>query len=393
MISVEEALARILALCTPVATEAVPLAEAFGRVLRMPVVARWDQPPFAASAMDGYAVAEEPLPGARLVVVGEAAAGRPWRGQLKPGESVRLFTGAPIPEGARFVVIQEQTRREGNFIILADRLEREPYIRPAGLDFRRGERLEAPCRLGPAEVALAAAMGAQDVVVARRPEVALIATGDELVPPGTAPGPGQIVASSILGLAALVAEEGARPLILPIARDEPTQLRVVLEQAQGAELIVTTGGASVGEHDLVQPVAAALGAELALWKVAVRPGKPMMAGRLFGVPFLGLPGNPVSALVSAHLFLRPALRALLGLQAMPLLTREAILAEALPPNGPRAHYMRAVFDADGRIRALPNQDSSLLSVLAKADALLVRPPHDPARAAGAVVAYLPLRQH
>jgi molybdopterin molybdotransferase len=210
------------------------------------------------------------------------------------------------------------------------------------------------------------------------------------VAPGEAPGADQIVASSVVALAAMVRAEGGEARILPIARDSAAHLRAVLELAQGADAIVTTGGASVGDHDLVQPVARALGAELALWKVAVRPGKPLMAGRLFGALFLGLPGNPVSALVCAQIFLIPALRAMQGLGAWPAATREARLAAPMGANGPRAHYMRARLEPDGAIRALPRQDSSLVSVLAEADALLIRPPGDPARPEGYPVRYLPL---
>jgi molybdopterin molybdotransferase len=240
------------------------------------------------------------------------------------------------------------------------------------------------------DLALIASMGAGAVRVARRPVVALIATGDELVAPGEVPGPDQIAVSSVLALKALVEAEGAEARILPIARDDAAHLRAVLELARGADAVVTTGGVSVGEHDLVQPVARELGADLALWKVAVRPGKPLMAGRLFGALFLGLPGNPVSSVVCAHLFLLPALRAMQGLGAWPAPTRSAVLAAPVEANGPRAHYMRAVLEPDGAIRVLPRQDSSLMSVLAQADALLVRPPGDPARPAGHPVRYVPL---
>jgi molybdopterin molybdotransferase len=287
-------------------------------------------------------------------------------------------------------VIQEDALRAGDRITLGPAPDAEAHIRPAGGDFRAGDRLAAPRRLRPVDLALIAGMGAGEVVVARRPVVALIATGDELVAPGEAPGADQIVASSVVALAAMVRAEGGEARILPIARDSAAHLRAVLELAQGADAIVTTGGASVGDHDLVQPVARALGAELALWKVAVRPGKPLMAGRLLGALFLGLPGNPVSALVCAQIFLIPALRAMQGLGAWPAATREARLAAPVGANGPRAHYMRARLEPDGAIRALPRQDSSLVSVLAEADALLIRPPGDPARPEGHAVRYLPL---
>ena len=390
MIAVDEALARIFALCAPLAGERVALAEAAGRVLLEPVVAGRAQPPFPASAMDGYAVAGDVAPGAGFDVVGEAQAGRGWAGRLEPGQAVRIFTGAPVPEGAGRILIQEDALRQGDRITVGPRPDPDAYVRPAGGDFHAGDRLAAPRRLRPVDLALIAAMGAGAVTVARRPVVALIATGDELVAPGEDPGADQITASSVVALAAMVQAEGAEARILPIARDTEAHLRAVLELARGADVVVTTGGASVGDHDLVQPVARALGADLALWKVAVRPGKPLMAGRLFEALFLGLPGNPVSALVCGQIFLIPALRAMQGLGAWPAATREARLAAPLGANGPRAHYMRARLEPDGAIRALPRQDSSLISVLAGADALLIRPPGDPARPEGHPVRYLPL---
>lgn len=390
MIAVDEALARIFALCAPLPAETVPLVQAAGRALAAPVTARRDQPPFAAAAMDGYAVAGQVGPGASFRVVGQAAAGRAWDGRLQPGEAARIFTGAPVPPGATRVVIQEDVSVAGDRITIGPNPDTATHIRPAGGDFRAGDRLSAPRRLRPVDLGLIAAMGAGAVHVARRPVVALIATGDELVAPGEAPGPDQITVSSVLALKALVESEGAEARILPIARDDAAHLRAVLELARGADAVVTTGGVSVGDHDLVQPVARDLGADLALWKVAVRPGKPLMAGRLFGALFLGLPGNPVSSVVCAHLFLLPALRAMQGLGAWPAPTRSAVLAAPVEANGPRAHYMRAVLEPDGAIRALPRQDSSLMSVLAQADALLVRPPGDPARPAGHPVRYVPL---
>lgn len=390
MIPVEAALARIFALCPALPPEEVALDQAAGRVLAAPVRALRDQPPFAASAMDGYAVAGAVAPGAAFRVVGTAAAGRGWAGRLGPGEALRIFTGAPVPEGATRVVIQEDVTAEAGRIVIGPDPDAATHIRPAGGDLGAGAILSAPRRLRPVDLALIAGMGAGRVQVARRPVVALIATGDELVAPGAAAGPDQIAASSVVALAAMVRAEGGEARILPIARDTEAHLRAVLELARGADAIVTTGGASVGDHDLVQPVARSLGADLALWLVALRPGKPLMAGRLFDALFLGLPGNPVSALVCAHLFLLPALRAMQGLGAWPAPTHPALLAAPVPANGSRAHYMRAVREPEGLIRPLPNQDSSLVSVLAAADALLIRPPHDPARLEGHPVRYVPL---
>lgn len=390
MIPVDEALARIFALCPPLATERAPLAQAAGRVLAEPVAARRDQPPFAASAMDGYAVAGPVAPGQSFRVIGEAGAGHAFTGRLGAGEALRIATGAPLPAGADRVVIQEDTDRAGDTITLRGGMETATNIRPAGSDFRAGDRISAPRRLRPVDLTLIAAMGAAEVRVTRRPVVALIATGDELVMPGEDPRPDQIVASSVFALKAAVEAEGAEARLLPIARDTEAHLRAVFEMARGADVIVTTGGASVGDRDLVRPVAEALGAELALWKIAMRPGKPLMAGRLMDALFLGLPGNPVSSLVCAELFLLPALRALMGLGAWPAPTRTALLSQPVDANGARAHYMRAALEPDGRIRAVSRQDSAMVSVLAGSDALLIRPPHDPARPEGHPVRYVPL---
>ena len=394
MISVEEALAACLALARPVGTTSVPLAAAGGRVLATSVIARRDQPPLAASAMDGYALRRaDRRAGAALRVVGEAPAGRAWAGRIGAGEALRIFTGAPVPEGADCVVIQEDVTRAGDTITLGDPLDEGRNIRPVGADFRVGATLEAPRRLSPADVALIAAMNVPEVAVSRRPEVALIATGDELVTPGEDPRPDQIVASNSYGLKALVEAEGARARLLPIARDDRESLAQVLRLAEGADLIVTIGGASVGDHDLVGEVAAAMGLERAFYKVAMRPGKPLMAGRIGAAALLGLPGNPVSAMVCGHLFLVPMLRAMMGLPTGARRRLTARLGCDLPRNGPRAHYMRADLMPGNdfpEITPYGSQDSALLSVLSQANALLVRPPHDEPRQAGALVAYLPL---
>lgn len=390
MIPVDEALNRIFALCSPLEVETVPLAMAAGRVLAEPMRARRDQPPFAGSAMDGYAVKGPVAVGQVFRVVGEAGAGHAYAGQLAAGEALRIFTGAPMPEGTDHVVIQEDVIRDGDAITLRADLGAGTNVRPAGGDFRAGDVLSAPRRLRPVDLGLLAAMNLAEVPVYRRPSVALIATGDELVMPGEDPRPEQIVASSVFALKAMVEAAGAEARILPIARDRVEQLTAVLKMARGADVIVTLGGASVGDHDLVAPVTESLGAERAFYKIAMRPGKPLMAGRLFGALMMGLPGNPVSALVCAHLFLLPALRALTGLGCWPAPTRSATLAEPVAANGPRAHYMRAVLEPDGRIRAVARQDSALVGVLAGADALLIRPINDPARPEGHPVRYLPL---
>lgn len=394
MITVEEALAACLALACPLGTEVVPLAEAGGRVLAEDAVARRDQPPFAASAMDGYAVrSEDRVPGRVLRVVGEAPAGRAWDGRIGPGEALRIFTGAPVPEGADCVVIQEDVTRAGASITLGDRLDSGSNVRPAGADFRVGARLAAGRRLGPADVALCASMNLPELTVWRRPEVALIATGDELVSPGETPRADQIVASNTYGLKALIEAEGGHARLLPIARDNRESLSQVLRLAAGADLVVTIGGASVGDHDLVGEVAAAMGLERAFYKVAMRPGKPLMAGRLGDAALLGLPGNPVSSLVCGEIFMVPMLRAMMGLPSRARRRRAARLAVDLPENGPREHYMRAALGpGDDLPLVTPHdrQDSSLLTVLAHADALMVRPVKDRPRRAGEVVDYIPL---
>lgn len=390
MILVDEALGHLFDLVTPLGAETVPLRHAFRRVLAKPVVASRNQPPFAASVMDGYAVAsEEVSPGDGFRVVGEAAAGKAFKGGIKDGETVRIFTGAPVPEGARRVIIQEDVSREGDWIVVAEDLDSKKYIRALGADFKVRDVIQAPRRLDPALIALVAAMNVPEVVVSRRPKVALLATGDELVMPGEAPGPDQIIASNAFGIAAALEQEGAETRILPIARDNEDSLNACFDLAQGADLLITIGGASVGDHDLVGRVTADLGMERAFYKIAMRPGKPLMAGRLNGMPTVGLPGNPVSSMVCTHIFLRPLVRAMQGLpkSAMPL--RSAPLAEATGGNGPRQHYMRARF-ADGVLSIAERQDSALLSVLSDANALVVRPPHDPARGAGETVNFVDL---
>ncbi|MBY6047746.1 gephyrin-like molybdotransferase Glp [Vannielia litorea] len=389
MISVEEALARIFALVEPLPTEPVPLRQAAGRVLAAPVIAPRDQPPFSASAMDGYAVRGPVAPGQQFTVIGESAAGRASGLSVGPGEAVRIFTGAPLPEGADRIVIQEDVERSDNTITLRENLDDGTHIRPAGGDFKAGDRLEPGRRLSPNALALAAAMGAPTVTCTRKPVVALIATGDELVMPGEAPGPDQIIASNSFALAALFEAEGAECRLLPIARDNRESLSMAFTLARGADLVVTTGGASVGDHDLVGEVAAELGMDRAFYKVAMRPGKPLMAGRVLGMAMVGLPGNPVSSIVCGHVFIRPAIRKMLGLGEAHAPRRHLPLAEPITANGPRAHYMRATV-SEGAVTVFDRQDSSLLSVLDAANALVVRPVSDGARAAGEMIEVIDL---
>ncbi|MEL6586580.1 MAG: gephyrin-like molybdotransferase Glp [Pseudomonadota bacterium] len=390
MITVAEALAQVLPLAPRPEVETVPLRQARGRVLAQAVSARLTQPPFAASAMDGYAVATaEVAPGDAFHVIGEAAAGHPYHGTLGPGQAVRIFTGGEVPPGGKRVIIQEDVQRDGDQITLHGPLDTGPHIRPAGGDFAQGTHVSAPRSLDPAHIALLAAMGHSTLPVARRPEIALLMTGDELRAPDAIPGPGEIIGSNGYGLAALFEAQGAIARLLPIARDTPESLDLALDLAQGADVLVTIGGASVGDHDLVATTLRKAGAKMAFHGIRMRPGKPLMAGRLKDMSVIGLPGNPVSSFVCSILFVLPMIRRALGLSTeMPELRLR--LTNDLGPNGPRQHYMRAKMDGDGGVLVADNQDSSLLSVLARSDALVIRPPKDAAKAAGDTVRVLPL---
>ncbi len=390
MITVEDARALLFDLVETLPSETVPLAEAAGRILSQDVSATRDQPPFAASSMDGYAVkAAEVELHAMFKLVGESAAGNRFDGAVGPGQAVRIFTGAPVPEGTDFVVIQEDVDRKGDLITISDDPGQKTNIRPAGIDFTKGTTITAPRVIRPEDMALMAAMNIPQVPVTRKPQIALISTGDELVMPGEVPGPDQIIASNTFGLKALLEREGAHVRILPIARDTASSLETAFGLTKGADLVVTIGGASVGDYDLVSDVSEALGMDRSFYKIRMRPGKPLMAGRMGDAAMVGLPGNPVSAMVCGYLFLIPLVRRMLGLEAVLNPFKTAVLAEPLAANGPREHYMRAIVDENG-IRACADQDSSLLSVLANANALLMRPPEDPALPEGTQVHYLPL---
>ncbi|MEC7257975.1 MAG: molybdopterin molybdotransferase MoeA, partial [Pseudomonadota bacterium] len=298
-------------------------------------------------------------------------------------------TGAPVPEGADFVVIQEDVTRRGDVITITDTPGDKSNIRPRGGDFRVDDSIDAPRLLRPADIALLAAMHVAQVPVRRQPVVALISTGDELVMPGDTPGADQITVSNTFGLAAMLGNAGAEVRILPIARDRVDSLEPALELAQGADLIVTIGGASVGDHDLVGQVAQTAGLERSFYKIAMRPGKPLMAGRFGRSALVGLPGNPVSAMVCGHIFILPMLRAMVGFPPQAPALHPAKLAEDLPANGPREHYMRAQREGD-TIRAFTDQDSAMLGLLARADALIRRAANDPARARGETVHFVAL---
>jgi molybdopterin molybdotransferase len=388
-LSVDEALFRILEGVEPVESETVPLSGAHGRTLAEPLQARYSQPPFDASAMDGYAVRAadvKSLP-VRLKVIGTSAAGRRYPGRVGGGQAVRIFTGAPVPDGADAVIIQENTKLDGDLVELTDNTIDAGYIRARGFDFLAGQTLiGAGRRLNARDVALAAAMGHAEVAVRRRPRVALLATGDELVAPGTVPGQDQIVCSNPYGLAAMVGQAGGEARALGIASDSRASLKLKLEEAQGADILVTTGGASVGEHDIVAPVLREQGMVLDFWKIAMRPGKPLLFGRLGPMRVLGLPGNPVSSLVCGRVFLVPLIRRMLGHEGGDFARRRARLATAMPANGPRQHYARARLEpgAEGGLLARPvrSQDSSLLAPLAEADGLIIQPPNVPEWPAG-----------
>jgi molybdopterin molybdotransferase len=392
MITVEEALRRVLASAeTPLKEEKVALEQAYGRVLARDLKALRTQPPFSNSAMDGYAVraADTASPPATLIVVGESAAGRAFEGAIGPGEAVRIFTGAPMPDGADAIVIQEDVQREGERIRVSTAASARDNLRPAGMDFQAGEALiPTGRRLSPRDVALAAAANHTALAVRRRARVAILATGDELVAPGGTLGPAQIIASNNFAVAGVVEAYGGVAIDLGVAVDELGALNTALAQARDAQadVLVTLGGASVGDYDLVQQALVSAGMELGFWRIAMRPGKPLMHGRLGAMRILGLPGNPTSSMVCAILFLRPLLRALHGEpDAGADLSQPARLAVDLRANGVRQDYMRASLDrgADGILVATPaaDQDSSLVKTMARAEGLIVRPPHaEPAKA-------------
>jgi molybdopterin molybdotransferase len=398
LLSVADALARVLDGAAPLPAESVPLNQAEGRVLAEDLTARRTQPPEDVSAMDGYAaraadVARAP---ARLKLVGEVAAGRPFAGTIREGQAARIFTGGVLPKGSDTVVIQENTTREGDAVIVNASAARAKNVRGAGLDFRAGAvLLRKGRRLTGRDVALAAAMNHPAVPVHRRPKVAIVATGDELVPPGTEPRPGQIVYSNVFALAAVIRHEGATPIDLGIMPDRLDETIAGIRRAReaGADVLVTVGGASVGDYDLVQPALAAEGLALSFWKVAMRPGKPLLSGTLGAMRVLGLPGNPVSAYVCAVLYLVPLIRRLVGRADAAPSTESAVLGRALPANDERADYLRATLTrANGNWVAtpFPVQDSSMLTPLASADCLVIRAPFAPAAEAGAACSIVKL---
>ena len=388
---VADALAAVLAGAEPLAEEMVALDAAYHRVLACDVAARRTQPPLAMSAMDGYALraADASHVAARLKVIGEVAAGRPFERAVGPGEAVRIFTGGVIPEGADAVVIQEDTVADGASITITEAATSGRHIRPAGVDFNKGDILLARGRrLGDRDLSLAAGMNHPELPVRRKPKVAILATGDELVMPGEPLGPGQIVYSNGYALRALARAEGAETVDLGIVADTVDATTHGIRRARGcgADILITTGGASVGDHDLVKRSLEAEGVTIAFWRIAMRPGKPMMHGRSGAMRVIGLPGNPVSSYVCAFLFLVPLIRALSGCASIPHGRETALLGRDVVANDEREDYLRARLEerADGALVATPvnHQDSSLLANLAAARALVIRAPFAPAAIAG-----------
>jgi molybdopterin molybdotransferase len=396
MLSVIEARRRILAAITPTGVETIALANAAGRVLAAPLPARLTQPPADVSAMDGFALrTEDGAAGAVLRIIGSAPAGHPFTGKVGPGEAVRLFTGSFVPEGANTVLIQEDATVEGaNLTVNEACVEEKKNIRRAGQDFCAGDILvPAGKRLTARDIGLAAAGNHPWLTVHRRPRIAILATGDEISLPGETIAPGGIVSSNAHMLAAFCAAAGADATILPIARDDFAAIAEGADAAKGADFLVTTGGASVGEYDLIQPGLASRGLNVEFWKIALRPGKPLIFGQLGAMPLLGLPGNPVSAFVCSFLFLRPAIDRLLGLPGEAPATEPARLVTPLKPNDQREDYVRATISRDSAgwlVTPFPVQDSGMLRTLANAGALIKRAPHDSAHPAGAEVQILRL---
>ena len=397
MISVAEAQDRILAAIAPVSGESVSLARAGGRVLADAVMARRTQPPVAVSAMDGYAVRATDVATvpATLTVVGSVAAGTAFAGEITSGQAVRIFTGAPLPKGADTIVIQENTESAGKQVVVQESATAGTYVRRAGLDFLAGDvLLRGGTYLGPAQISLAAAMNAPWLRVRRRPRIALISTGDELVMPGEPVGASQIISSNALGLAAMIRAAGAEAIDLGIAHDNKDAILELVDAAKGADLLITLGGASVGDHDLVQAALAERGLNLDFWKIAMRPGKPLMFGHIGEMPILGLPGNPVSSLVCGLLFVKPVIAKMLGQPKDKRPRRTAKLGRALGENDQREDYLRATlsYDETESVVATPfsRQDSSMLSKLSVAQCLIIRPPLAPAAPLGTPVPIIEL---
>jgi molybdopterin molybdotransferase len=401
LLPVDDATRRLLEPAVPVTdSETLPLAECDGRVLSADLAARLTQPPFDASAMDGYALRSVDASeiGSVLTVIGQAAAGHAFTGTLDEGEAVRIFTGAPVPEGADTILIQEDAEvLEGGNIRTTFEVTAGRHIRPRGQDFAQGETvLQAGRELGFTDLTLAAAMNHATLAVYRRPRIAILATGDELLPPGSTPNPAQIIASNTFGVAALARQAGADILDLGIIADDDTLIRAAIGKAVAArvDVLVTLGGASVGDHDLVQAALKAEGMQLDFWRIAMRPGKPLMVGAIGAMQVLGLPGNPVASLVCSLLFLEPLIRRI-GRRAPLQRTATVRTATPLKANDHRQDYLRARLriddNGDSVAEAYAKQDSSMMNILAHSDVLIIRPPHAPEAPAGTECPVIKLR--
>ncbi|MCZ7469686.1 molybdopterin molybdotransferase MoeA [Agrobacterium sp. O3.4] len=401
LLPVDDATRRLLEAAVPVIdSETLPLAECDGRVLSADLAARLTQPPFDASAMDGYALRSVDASeiGSVLTVIGQAAAGHAFTGTLGEGEAVRIFTGAPVPEGADTILIQEDAEvLEGGKIRTAFEVTAGRHIRPRGQDFAQGETvLQAGRELGFTDLTLAAAMNHATLAVYRRPRIAILATGDELLPPGSTPNPAQIIASNTFGVSALARQAGADILDLGIIADDDTLIRAAIGKAVAArvDVLVTLGGASVGDHDLVQAALKAEGMQLDFWRIAMRPGKPLMVGAIGAMQVLGLPGNPVASLVCSLLFLEPLIRRI-GRRAPVQRTATVRTAAPLKANDHRQDYLRARLRTDDSgeraAEAYAKQDSSMMNILAHSDVLIIRPPHAPEASAGTECPVIKLR--
>jgi len=397
MISVAEALSQIIANVEQTCAEQVALPDALGRVLSEDIVARLTQPWADVSAMDGYGVRQADVTSvpANLTVIGESAAGGSFAGVVGVGEAVRIFTGAPLPQGADTIIIQEVTERDGDAVKVLETSAKGRFVRPAGLDFKSGEVLIKARRVMSArDIGLAAAANVPWVMVRRKPRVAIIATGNEVVMPGDALGDNQIISSNSIMLSAFLKVLGAEPLDLGIASDDTASLTRLIKSAEQADMLVTIGGASVGDYDLVNQVLGQEGVDLGFYKVAMRPGKPLIFGRLGTTPVLGLPGNPVSVGVTSAIFLAPAVRAMLGLGTETNAKETAQLGADLDENDVRQDYLRATLSTgpNGHHIATPfsRQDSAMMARFAEADCLIIRAPHAPAAKTGETVEIITL---
>ena len=376
MISVTEALEKLFLIAKVTPVETVELKKCLGRVLAKPLESTRSNPPFPSSAMDGYAIDKANLKsGAEFKVIGESAAGHSYPKKINKNEAVRIFTGSRVPDGANLVLMQEDVEADKKFIIVKENFDKKSNIRLEGSDFSKGYKVKTPLILGAKEISLLAAMNFAHLSVRKKPTVAIISTGDELVFPGESPKADQIIASNAYGIAALCKECGAEPRILPIAQDNLKSIEYIIGLAQDADLIITIGGASVGKYDLINEATNNFGVDKSFHKVAMRPGKPLMAGKINETALVGLPGNPVSALVCGYVFIQPLIQAMLGLEKKSAPRLIAPCGTSLPKNGPREHYMRAVLLPNGYLEPVENQDSARLALLCDSDALLIRAAH------------------